>query len=69
MTYKGKGVLFMLDRMKWTSIAYSILYIAAGILLLLYPGKMGELFCDLFGIALIIYGIIIKIKYIYMLIT
>ncbi len=63
MTYKGKGVLFMLDRMKWTSIAYSILYIAAGILLLLYPGKMGELFCDLFGIALIIYGIISIVMY------
>ena len=53
----------MLDRMKWTSIAYSLLYIAAGILLLLYPGKMGELFCDLFGIALIIYGIISIVMY------
>ncbi len=53
----------MLDRMKWTSIAYALLYTVAGILLLLYPGKMGELFCDLFGIALIIYGIISIVMY------
>ena len=53
----------MLNRMKWTSFAYALLYIAAGVLLLLYPGKIGDMFCDLFGIALIIYGIINIVMY------
>ena len=53
----------MLSRMKWTSLAYALLYVAAGIMLLLYPGKIGAMFCDLFGIALIIYGIINIVMY------
>lgn len=31
--------------------------------MLLYPGKIGAMFCDLFGIALIIYGIINIVMY------
>ena len=53
----------MLNRMKWTSFVYALLYVAAGILLLLYPGKIGAMFCDLFGIALIVYGIINIVMY------
>ncbi|MBQ9327095.1 MAG: DUF308 domain-containing protein [Solobacterium sp.] len=53
----------MLSRMKWSSIAFSIVYIAAGVLLLLYPGQISEMFCDLFGIALIVYGIINIVVY------
>jgi len=53
----------MLNRMKWTSLAYALLYVAAGILLLLYPGVIGAMFCDLFGIALVIYGIINIVMY------
>lgn len=53
----------MLERMKWTSIAYAVLYAAAGIFLLLYPGQVADMFCDLFGIALIINGIINIVVY------
>ena len=53
----------MQNKIKWSSIASAAVYIAAGIALLLYPGQISTMFCDLFGIALIIYGIINIVVY------
>lgn len=53
----------MNDKVKWSSIASAAVYVAAGIALLLYPGQINTMFCDLFGIALIIYGIINIVVY------
>lgn len=53
----------MIKKMKWTSIAFALLYMAAGICLLLYPGQVSAMSCDLFGIALIIYGVINIVVY------
>ncbi len=50
-------------KIKWSSIASAVVYIIAGIALLLYPGQISDMFCDLFGIALIVYGIINIVVY------
>ncbi len=53
----------MLKKMKWTSLIVALLYIAFGIVLLLYPGQIADMLCDLFGVGLIIYGIINIVVY------
>ncbi len=53
----------MHDKIKWSSIAAAAVYIISGISLLLYPGQLRGMFCDLFGIAMIIYGIINIVVY------
>ncbi|MBR2793888.1 MAG: DUF308 domain-containing protein [Solobacterium sp.] len=53
----------MLKRMKWMSLIMALLYILFGIVLLLYPGQMADMICDLFGVALVAYGIINIVTY------
>jgi uncharacterized membrane protein HdeD (DUF308 family) len=53
----------MQNKVKWSSIASAAVYIIAGIASLLYPGQISAMFCDLFGIALIVYGIINIVVY------
>ena len=53
----------MQSKIKWSNIASAVVYIASGIALLLYPGQISTMLCDLFGIALIIYGIINVVIY------
>ncbi|MBR4457317.1 MAG: DUF308 domain-containing protein [Solobacterium sp.] len=53
----------MQDKIKWASISTAAVYVVAGIALLLYPGQIRQMFCDLFGIAMIVYGIINIVVY------
>ncbi len=53
----------MLKKMKWMSLIVALIYIAFGIVLLLYPGQIADMLCDLFGVGLIIYGIISIVVY------
>ena len=53
----------MLKKIKWMSLLMSLVYIGFGIVLLLYPGQIAEMICDLFGVGLIIYGIINIVVY------
>lgn len=48
----------MLKDIKWKSILISVLYIAAGLLLVIYPKASADVICDVLGIACIAAGII-----------
>ena len=56
-------MLDMLKKIKWMSLIIALIYIIFGIVLLLYPGQIADMMCDLFGIGLIIYGIINIVMY------
>lgn len=53
----------MLKEMKWSSIISSLLYIAAGVILILYPENSAELVCNITGIIMMVYGVIEIINY------
>ena len=52
-----------MKNLKWASIIKSLIYIAAGLLLLFFPGQAADLACYVIGIALIIFGVVNVISY------
>lgn len=48
----------MLKHLKWGALISSIIYIAAGVLLIIYPEASAKVICDIIGIACIITGLI-----------
>lgn len=53
----------MLKQMKWMSLLISAIYIICGIVMLMYPEQAMIMFCDFFGIALIVFGIVNIVTY------
>lgn len=48
----------MLKKIKWANIAISLAYVAAGVLLILYPNMTASVVCSIVGVALIVFGVV-----------
>ena len=53
----------MLKKIKWLSIMLALIYIAGGILSLLYPVDVENALCLIFGVVFIFYGIVNILNY------
>ena len=48
----------MLKNLKWNAILTAVIYIACGVILILYPAKIQNAICDVIGIVGIILGVV-----------
>ncbi len=53
----------MLKNIKWTAILISLVYTVLGLFMIMFPAKIANMICLIFGITLIVYGIIDIITY------
>lgn len=54
----GHGGIHMLKELKWSAILTSVGYIAAGVVLVLYPELSANVICYVFGIASCVFGVV-----------
>ena len=48
----------MLKNIKWTAVLISVVYIVAGVLLVMYPSASADVICNIIGYALVLSGIV-----------
>ena len=55
---RDKDVIIMLKNLKWNAILTALIYVVAGVILIIFPDKVQNVICNIIGLVGIILGVI-----------